>query len=320
MVSAEDVIAAYRFILGREPESAAAVQFHMAAPSLEQLRRDFLKSNEFRTAITEVAGSCFSALVDHAGPIKVDVDTDEETMTRLLSRVERCWTQLGQTEPHWSVLSTDQFRRANFERNADAFYASGEEDVKRLAAWLDRNRVDRSQFESCLELGCGTGRVTAWLARCFRRVLACDISPAHLEFAATHARESGVSNVNFVHTSKVCDLTALPAVDVVYSVIVLQHNPPPVIRRILESVLQLLNPGGVAFFQVPTYALQYSFSLERYLLEPEKQEFDMHLIPQRFVFELAAANNSAVLEVQPDEKVGTPGWISNTFLVQKRTY
>jgi hypothetical protein len=44
----------------------------------------------------------------------------------------------------------------------------------------------------------------------------------------------------------------------------------------------------------------------------------MHPIPQRSVFDLAESHNCSVLEVEPDLCVGTPNWLSNTFLVMKR--
>ena len=54
------------------------------------------------------------------------------------------------------------------------------------------------------------------------------------------------------HVRTVDEMVNLERVDLVYSLIVLQHNPPPVIRLIVRAFLKALNPGGVAYFQVPT--------------------------------------------------------------------
>jgi hypothetical protein len=47
---------------------------------------------------------------------------------------------------------------------------------------------------------------------------------------------------------------SLPKVDAVVTLIVLQHNPPPVIKLILRSLLDALKQGGVAYFQLLTYS------------------------------------------------------------------
>jgi hypothetical protein len=44
----------------------------------------------------------------------------------------------------------------------------------------------------------------------------------------------------------------------------------------------------------------------------------MHVIPQREIFDLAEVSDCSVLDVEPDRCVGTPGWMSNTFLVRKQ--
>jgi hypothetical protein len=47
-VTATDVIDAYRHFLGREPESQEVIAWHMRAPDLETLRRNFKDSMEFK--------------------------------------------------------------------------------------------------------------------------------------------------------------------------------------------------------------------------------------------------------------------------------
>jgi SAM-dependent methyltransferase len=319
MVSKEDVIRAYQLLLGRNPENDSVVRGHMRAPSLEHLRQVFIQSPEFQM-IVKSPGSApgFPAFIDRAEPIRVEVKTDDDSLAKLLARVERCWTQLGETEPHWSVLTDDLYKQQNFGENAKSFYNSGKQEANRLIAWLERNAVERSRFDSCLELGCGTGRITPWLAEQFARTIACDISKPHLVLAAAATRNHGVTNVEFVHISGIHVLETLPKVDVIFSFIVLQHNPPPVIYALIKRLLGLLNPGGAALLQVPTYGTGYSFEVQHYLRSREHASVEMHLIPQRFVFELAEAAGCHVLEVEPDLYISTmTSWMSNTFLIRK---
>ena len=317
-ISPELVANAYRFILGREPESADAIRFHMAAADFGQLRTAFLRCPEFQDSLPRLGIMPFPDFIQQAAPLDIDLCADEKSMRRLLRRVERCWTSLGETSPHWSVLVADQFKPETFDEHADEFYASGRPDVDRLFCWLARNHIAAGNLKTCLEFGCGTGRTTPWLAERFRRVIACDISPPHIELARLQVERTGCRNVEFVRTATLDALGGLSGVDLVFSVIVLQHNPPPVIGLILRRLLQSLNPGGIAFFQVPTYGTGYRFKIREYLLRPLDHGMEMHVIPQCEVFKAAEEHGCSVVEVEPDCCTGLPAWISNTFLLQKR--
>jgi hypothetical protein len=108
----------------------------------------------------------------------------------------------------------------------------------------------------------------------------------------------------------------LPPADAVFSIIVLQHNPPPVIALILTKLLACLRPFGIADFQVPTRAKGYRFSVDEYLNSRNaKFEMEMHAIPQKDVF--AIIRQAGCEEVQPDDMTGSLDLISNTFLVRK---
>jgi hypothetical protein len=80
--------------------------------------------------------------------------------------------------------------------------------------------------------------------------------------------------------------------------------------------MRALNPGGIAFFQLPTYKEGYRFLLEEYLgKESMQEEMEMHALPQNAVFEIVREENGKLLEVVED--FSTSWGLSNTFLVQK---
>ncbi len=56
-VTRDDVIAAYRWLLGREPETEAAITGHLRCPDAAELRREFLRANEFREKYRQILGS-----------------------------------------------------------------------------------------------------------------------------------------------------------------------------------------------------------------------------------------------------------------------
>jgi SAM-dependent methyltransferase len=161
------------------------------------------------------------------------------------------------------------------------------------------------------------GRTTLWLARRCRHVVAIDVSQAHLAIAREALAARGVGNVEFRLLRQPRDLV-MEGIDFFHSMIVLQHNPPPIIAEILQHAFSGLRPGGSAFFQVPTYGVQYSWSLEGYVANTlPRGETEMHVIPQSVVFALAAQAGCVPLEMQRDGYAQMPPWVSNTFLIVK---
>lgn len=119
-------------------------------------------------------------------------------------------------------------------------------------AWL-RLRAGRSRFARMLneaippnarivEIGCGTGQMSLYLARPDRLVIGTDLTRASLRLAADAARRFGIADVHFIET----DLAQLGlrqgSFDVVYCSGVLHHTPDP--RRSFASVARLAKPGG----------------------------------------------------------------------------
>jgi SAM-dependent methyltransferase len=237
----------------------------------------------------------------------------------MLERVAKTWQRLGRTQPFWSVLTADEYKMERFGENSDSYWNSGRDDVERLNAWLKRNGLPAfGPDHSCCEYGCGTGRVTRWLADQFSRVIALDISQPHMELAQRHMEKVGKSNVSFRSIDSLASLhQAMEPVDVFFSFLVLQHNPPPIMALILNSALQSLKPGGIAFFQLPTYSPDYRFIADDYLDQPPQNGFEMHILPQRYVHAIASVQNCETIEVQPDPLIDYHDWISNTFLLRK---
>jgi SAM-dependent methyltransferase len=306
-------------ILGRDPENEAVVEDHMRrANDINELHQTMLSSPEFRARLRDYDLE-HARVIEPSGPIKVQVKCNSHELENLLSCVQHAWTRMGKAEPMWSVLSEERFKSSEFPAHSTEFYESGRHDVDRYIAWLDRHGENRTRFDSCLEFGCGVGRMTAWIAGTVPHVIGCDISAVHLQLAEDYLRSEGIKNVELIHIDSFSKLEQLPAADTMCSIAVLQHNPPPAIAKIVDALLRRLNPEGVAYFQVPTYQLGYSFDLDEYLRSPrmDADQFEMHVLPQKHIFELAAANRCAVLEVQPDNYTRIANGISNTFLLKK---
>lgn len=314
MITESDVEMAYKWILGRSPENRDVVRKHVAQhKTIADMRRAFLASDEAKRDAF-ITGSSFRP---DAPPMQVECDVPEEIYSRILEHIEQNWQILGETEPYWSVLTNDKFKIDTIGDNLNEFYASGAKVANWMIKAAERSGIDLRSCKTCFELGCGVGRITAVLATLFETVLAADISSAHLRFADQALRSFKRTNVTFMHLNTLAALRNLPNFDVFISIIVLQHNPPPIIKRILETVLDKLAPGGIAYFQVPTYRARYRFIAEDYVSKMASTgKMEMHALPQPVLFDIIEKAGASIREIRENTSIA-PGFLSNILLIQK---
>ncbi|NSZ63475.1 class I SAM-dependent methyltransferase [Agrobacterium tumefaciens] len=312
--SREDVEACYRVLLGREPENEDAINWHLRNKTLKDLLRSFVKGAEFESRF----GIFRTGMYLDATEQNVEVDASSDQMKELLERTAITWGELGFNEPHWSVLTDEAFKRGNISANKDAFYQTGVDEIQRVRALLNRNGIDFNKAWTALDFGCGVGRLSSALADHVGHVHGVDISRGHIRSAKYYMDNLGKENVSFIQIQTVEAVEDLPKVDMLLSLIVLQHNSPPVINAILIRLLKCLNPGGVAVFQIPVYRFNYQFSVERYLATLRSLNMEMHTLPPRNIFKAISDAQCDVLEVREDLHAYMHDIISQTFLVQRR--
>ena len=130
-----------------------------------------------------------------------------------------------------------------------------------------RARAERSQFACMLdraipgdarilEVGCGTGQMSLYLARADRLVIGADLSRASLRLGMAAAQRFGLDRVRFVETDLQRPGLRRGSFDVVYSSGVLHHTPDP--RASFARIAPLARPGGAivlglynAFARIP---------------------------------------------------------------------
>ncbi|MFN3254523.1 MAG: class I SAM-dependent methyltransferase [Ilumatobacter sp.] len=247
----------------------------------------------------------------------VDVDVSDEQLAAAFERVRETWEKVGVDEPFWSVLSADEFKRDRLA-DTDAFYESGRFHVDQLVATLERHGVDPSGVGTCLEFGCGVGRITLWLAERFGHVVGCDISQPHLDLAAAEFERRGRTGVDLLRVADRAALSALPEADLVYSIIVLQHNPPPIMAFILRRLLDSLRSGGHAVLQIPTHDRRYHFGIDEYLAPDVADGILMHVLPQPDLFGIVHDAGCVVREIYADHLAGmAPHTMSNTLVIHR---
>jgi SAM-dependent methyltransferase len=318
MVTREQVVYAYRFFFGRDPESEAVIQRWLRLSDWATLRDAFMISEEFQQKF----GARLAAQAPHefllAAPNHVDVVVSEEHFAKLFTHVRRAWEALGTRQPHWSVLTDPRFLPENVGENLENFYESGAQSWALFERSMARGEKTISREWTVFELGCGVGRVTTQLSKRFSHVTACDISHTHLALAAAHLREIGASNVQLSRLDEIVVLEALQPFDLFYSIIVLQHNPPPLMYQMLKLIFQKVKRGGCVYFQLPVAAKNYEFRMENYLsrLESAEAVMEMHVLPQPQLFQLMDESGLRILDLQRDNLTG-PGFHSITILAEK---
>jgi 2-polyprenyl-3-methyl-5-hydroxy-6-metoxy-1,4-benzoquinol methylase len=299
----------FEFMLGREIESEETLKAHQVVPSVAALREVLMNSAEFKEkAAPALLGSLRSMW---ATPQHIDTQVSDNDLRLLFERVRGQWQKLGDTEPHWSVITQDNFKAANFAQHEEQFYETGHHQAAMIRDLMHRSGREINPASTILELGCGTGRVTHALADMFAKVIAVDVSAGHLRLCEQMMRQRNKTNIQYMLLQAPSDIQRIPPIDFFFSTIVLQHNPPPVIYYFLSEIFSKVRSGGGAvLFQVPTSTPGYSFKAAEYLATPPP-ELEMHCLPMRAVFSLLARNGITPVEVMMDDSTGMLG--SHTF-------
>jgi 2-polyprenyl-3-methyl-5-hydroxy-6-metoxy-1,4-benzoquinol methylase len=94
-----------------------------------------------------------------------------------------------------------------------------------------------------LDLGCGTGQMTLFLASDERLVVGADLARAALATAAAAARRFGIKGASFVETDLRRPALRPESFDVVLSLGVLHHTPDP--PAAFAAAARLVRPGGI---------------------------------------------------------------------------
>ena len=103
-----------------------------------------------------------------------------------------------------------------------ALYARAERSA--FARLLDRSIPGDARI---VEVGCGTGQMSLYLARADRVVVGADLTRPSLQLAAAATRRFGLDRVQFVETDLQRPGLRKGSFDVVYSSGVLHHTPDP---------------------------------------------------------------------------------------------
>jgi 2-polyprenyl-3-methyl-5-hydroxy-6-metoxy-1,4-benzoquinol methylase len=241
----------------------------------------------------------------------IEVLCQDGDMKSIFDRIKLQWTVVGAREPYASVLSDRKFSMENIESNLAEFNESGRVGLAKLRSLSVKNDVLFPQGV-LFEMGCGVGRSTQHFARAFEQVHGWDVSEGNLQECKKNLSSHDALNVDLKLISQLEDYNEIPEHDVFFSEIVIQHNPPPLQYYLLRKTLSKLKPGGVFMFQTLTHHLTYDFDVPRYLEWKHGLDFEMHVLPMRWVNRAIRENGLSLLDVVKDQ-LGGAGVDSYTF-------
>jgi len=139
-------------------------------------------------------------------------------------------------------------------------YDYNENKTRDLEAQALRKTLANIAFDNCLEIGCGTGKNTAWLVTKAKHITAVDLSE---EMLAKAKEKIASQNVEFIQADITADRTFTSRqYDLVTFSLVLEHieNPEPVFKK----VAQWLRPGGYVYIGELHPFKQYNGSKARF--------------------------------------------------------
>ena len=169
-------------------------------------------------------------------------------MTReQMDEQHQVWESWAQADPLWAILSDPNQKGGKWD--IDEFFANGVVDIDELLEATASRGLTPRRGRS-LDFGCGIGRLTQALAAEFEHVDGVDISETMVSLAREHNRFG--DRCTF-HVNGEPDLSLFDdgVFDLVFSTIVLQHNPPDLAQSYIEEFVRILAPGGIAVFDMP---------------------------------------------------------------------
>jgi SAM-dependent methyltransferase len=154
----------------------------------------------------------------------------------------------GGDEPydtHWDPTTVSDAMKLIVLSDDEGFFdASGKEVADGILPLLAAGDL------AVLDLGCGIGRIAQYVAPHCKVLLAADISPRMLELAQERLGSHG--NVRYLR-SEPNSLSGIAdgAIDLLYSVLVLQHVEREDAFLMLREMRRVLRGGGVAYLTFP---------------------------------------------------------------------
>jgi SAM-dependent methyltransferase len=232
-------------------------------------------------------------------------------------RLARLWERNARTDALWAILASPGKEGRRWDQAE--FFGTGERDLAELLRYLDA-RSARPHPGRALDFGCGVGRLTRALAARFEHVDGVDISPTMIERARGFTTDERIR----YHVGPSPHLRLFPddSFDLVLSILVLQHIPPPYNETYVAEFARVAAAGGILLFQVPHARRRQPprrgplRRLAGGVLRRGRVELEMYALPRQRVEGILTGCRCEILDVRSDGWAGDE-WESYLYLARK---
>ena len=159
-----------------------------------------------------------------------------------MSHYRKDWESQSEEEAKRKVLFTLKSKIFK-ERFEEEFEETGKKEANIILKYVNTNAV-------VLDLGCGVGRVSKYLAPHVKELHGVDVSEKMIQFAKDNCDK--LKNVYFkVNNGRDLSLYRDSMFDFVYSLLMLQHLKKEDAFKYINEVYRVLKNGGRGLFQFP---------------------------------------------------------------------
>ncbi len=240
----------------------------------------------------------------------------------LIETLQSTWDQFGKEDTFFSVVTDEKYKDENLSSEIiDDFYslANSRDCVEYVNAKLKTYKnfsLADCKDKKGLEFGCGVGRNLVHLAPYFKDMLGIDISEKHLEQAKKICQKMNISQAR---VQKSYDyIEDIGQFDFIFTVITLQHIPPPLMKAYIQQLLNMLLPGGIALFQLPVAREKgYKYNEEKCIQKESPLSWQMHILPEKIVNKIIKQCGCKLLEFDTSVDHCGPDWKNGFFIVEK---
>lgn len=211
------------------------------------------------------------------------------------------WKEWGKNDPLYGVAAWPGKQKGGSAPWTDAeFYELGKSD------WAVFHKEWQSygmDSESCVEIGCGAGRMTMQLAKAFGKVTAVDVSEDMVAYARQHIT---APNVEF----HVVNGTSLPSADktisAVFSTHVFQHfDSLDYAELYFAEIARILKPNGSLMIHLPVFEWHPRTPwFSRFAFKISEWFYELKITLNRFLIQMGVQRQVMKIVVFPIERLG----------------
>ncbi|MBN1405623.1 MAG: class I SAM-dependent methyltransferase [Candidatus Omnitrophica bacterium] len=166
-----------------------------------------------------------------------------------LKKLKQDWECLASADPMWAICNDPL--NEGMRWNEKEFFLSGENEINIVIEYLRFLGLDIDFNGTALDFGCGIGRLTQALARRFSLCYGIDISSGMIKLANQYNayKQKCIYLENF---SDKLNMFGENSISFIYSSLVFQHIEPKHTKTYLKQLVNILKPGGIFVFQMPS--------------------------------------------------------------------